>query len=174
MITDTGVNIRPNASAKKAIIINAVNVMKLLGYQNPRVAVLSAYNGINTMLDSFSDARELQAEMSTGYLDDMELVEAVSLAELILRRDAYHKENNRIDVNRLPHVLIVPHLDAGNIFSKLDFMLDVTRRSFVYTARGPVIIPSRSDTHEYTIGEVAMGVVVSRLLAEKQGERFSK
>ncbi len=158
-ITDTGVNINPDSKTKKSIILNAARTMALFGYQKPRVAILSAYNGINAMLGSFTDARGLQVEMAEGYSDEIELLEETSIAEMLLGEGS-----GGMNLNRLPHVLLVPHLDAGNIFSKLDFMIDVTRRSFVMSSKGPVIIPSRSDTHEFTTGELAMGVVVSRLL----------
>jgi phosphotransacetylase len=60
----------------------------------------------------------------------------------------------------MPHILLVPCLDTGNIICKLDFFLDVTRCSLVATSRGPVCIPARSDTSDNIVEQLAMCVVV--------------
>ena len=62
---------------------------------------------------------------------------------------------------KLPEILLVPNLDTGNILVKLDFFLDVNRRSLVSTSKGPVIIPSRSDYSDSISGELALGVVAA-------------
>jgi phosphate butyryltransferase len=157
-ITDTGVSIKPDAATKKNIIHDAVFLMKLLGYKKPKVLMLSSYTGLTSMLDSFQDAEKLKKELGRDKALGAELLDATSLADVLC--DEYGKKN----LKNMPHVVLVPHLDAGNILSKLDFMMDVTRRSFVLTTKGPVIVPSRSDTHKAVIGEIALGVVFARLL----------
>ena len=57
-------------------------------------------------------------------------------------------------------------LKAGASGDIRPIILDVTRRSLVMTSRGPVIIPSRSDTHQTIVGEIALGVVVAQRLQE--------
>lgn len=166
-ITDTGVSIRPEYATKKNIIRDAVALMHILGYQRPNVAVLSAYNGFTDMPDSFVDAGTLQQEAACGNFGECELLHETSLADILLPTKGFLNTFDETDLEKTPHVLVVPHLDAGNILSKLDFILDVTRRSLVMTSRGPVIIPSRSDTHSVIVGEVALGVVVAKLLQER-------
>jgi phosphotransacetylase len=85
--------------------------------------------------------------------------------EILAETSLWEMRGNR-DLGRTPHVFVVPHLDAGNILSKLDFILNVTRRSIVMTSKGPVIIPSRSDLHPTIVGEVALGAVVAHLRKE--------
>ena len=164
-ITDTGVSIRPDYETKKHIVKDAVALMHILGYHRPQVAVLSAYNGITDMPDSFTDALKLQDEALDGCFGECDVIAETSLADILAgRRKECFFDFDQIDLEKTPHVLLTPHLDAGNILSKLDFILDVTRRSLVMTSMGPVIIPSRSDTHNLIVGEVALGVVVARLL----------
>ena len=166
-ITDTGVSICPDYATKKNIIRDAVALMHILGYQKPEVAVLSAHNGFTDMPDSFVDAEKLQQEAACGNLGECELLHETSLAEILMPEKGFLNAFDETDLEKTPHVLVAPHLDAGNILSKLDFILDVTRRSLVMTSKGPVIIPSRSDTHSVIVGEVALGVVVAKLLQER-------
>jgi phosphate butyryltransferase len=166
-ITDTGVSIRPDYETKKHILSDAVALMHLLGYHRPQVAVLSAYNGFTDMTDSFVDAGKLQKEALGGSFGACDVIRQTSLADILAGEKECFYEFDQADLEKTPHVLVTPHLDAGNILSKLDFILDVTRRSLVMTSMGPVIIPSRSDTHNLVVGEVALGVVVARLLGEK-------
>ena len=165
-ITDTGVSIRPEYATKKNIIQDAVALMHILGYPRPGVAVLSAYNGFTDMPDSFIDAGEIRKDAASGNLGECDLLMGTSLADIFMPPGGFLNAFDDIDLEKTPHILVAPHLDAGNILSKLDFILDVTRRSLVMTSKGPVIIPSRSDTHSVILGEIALGVVVARLLQE--------
>lgn len=165
-ITDTGVSIHPDYETKRRIIKDAVDLMHILGYHRPKVAVLSAYNGFTDVLDSFIDAKRLQDEALGGNFGECDLLPETSLTDILAGGKGAFFEFDPAALEKTPHVLVVPHLDAGNILSKLDFILDVTRRSLVMTSKGPVIIPSRSDTHKVIVGEVALGVVVAGLLWE--------
>lgn len=167
-ITDTGVSIAPSYETKKNIITDAVRLMNLFGYEKPRVLILSAYTGLTRMLDSYSEARTLQEEAAQGNFGNCEIVEETSLAGIFVDKGSRLDDLEKLDLGSIPHVIVVPHLDAGNILSKLDFVLNITRRSVVLTSHGPVIIPSRSDTHDLIVGEIALGVVIAHLLKGTQ------
>ncbi|MGC9323407.1 MAG: phosphate acyltransferase [Desulfomonilia bacterium] len=165
-ITDTGVSIAPGYETKRTILADAVNLMRLLGYELPKVLVLSA-TGIREGRDGLSgDRSSLKADAEHGDFGPCEVLEATSLWDLSLPRESLAPAMKDASPVPAPHVFLVPHLDAGNILSKLDFILDVIRRSLVMTSRGPVIIPSRSDTHQTIVGEIALGVVVAQRLQE--------
>ena len=68
---------------------------------------------------------------------------------------------------KMPHIILVPRLDTGNIMCKLDFFLDVTRFSIAVTSRGAVCIPSRADFSDSIVMELAMGVVVADRLEKE-------
>ena len=160
--TDTGLNIKPNASVKEEIIKNAVFVFHLMGYTRPRIAVLSGQRGIGGTLDSYKDYEILKKSADAGVFGKCELVSETSLMEL------FHGEKSNAGGrgDRIPHILLVPCLDTGNILCKLDFFLDVTRSSLVATSRGPVCIPSRSDFSDNIVQQLAMCVV----LADEMGK----
>jgi len=163
-ITDTGVSIAPGYETKKRILAESVFLMRLLGYPAPRVMILSASGTWQDGAGKSGDRSMLKADADRGDFGPCEVLEAASLWELYPSQEFMDISGSDRSLPFLPHVFMVPHLDAGNILSKLDFILDVTRRSLVMTSRGPVIIPSRSDTHQAIVGEVALGVVVARRL----------
>jgi phosphate butyryltransferase len=164
--TDTGVNIHPDHKAKAAVINNAVFLFHILGYPRPRISVLSGQREFGGTLPSYEDGKLLKEMAAAGEFGECEIVEATSFADFFLHRGGQLKSYQDIDLSNLPEILLVPSLDTGNILCKLDFFLDVHRRSLVMTSKGPALIPSRSDFCDSIMGEIAMGVVVADRLKE--------
>lgn len=165
VFTDTGVNIKPDARAKAEIIKNAAFVYHLMGVPRPRVAVLSGHREVGGDLASYRDYRFLRKAAASGELGECEIVDATSFTEIFRgsrRPGAPAGETPR----EMPHILVVPCLDTGNVICKLDFFLDVTRSSLVATSRGPVCIPARSDFSDNIVQQLAMCVV----LADRMGK----
>ena len=161
IFTDTGVNINPNFRAKVNIIRNAVHFSNLLGYTKPRIGIISGERGIGESMESWRDAMRLREVAMSGDLGICEIVEATSFIKMFLGERKTLENYEDIDMTKLPEILLVPNLDTGNILVKLDFFLDVKRRSLVSTSKGPVIIPSRSDHSDSISGELALGVVAA-------------
>ncbi|HQB31499.1 MAG TPA: phosphate acyltransferase [Syntrophales bacterium] len=166
-LTDTGVNIRPDFPAKVKILRNAVFLFHLLGYEKPRIAVLSAPLTGSDSSGSLKDWERLRAACSEGALGACEVIEGTTFSGMFLRRTPPLGDPEEIHPGEIPEILLVPNLDTGNILVKLDFFLDVKRRSLVITSRGPVIIPSRSDFRDAIEGELALGLVVAESLEER-------
>jgi phosphate butyryltransferase len=162
-ITDTGVSIRPDLDTKREIISDAVSLMHLFGYDRPKILVLSAGSVMDAVPKSLQDARTLREDATKGMFGTCEVLPETDLWKVMPPDRGTGEMSGRADRGNTPHIFVVPHLDAGNILSKLDFILDVTRRSIVMTSKGPVIIPSRSDVHLTIVGEVALGAVVAHL-----------
>jgi phosphate butyryltransferase len=158
--TDTGVNIKPDVQTKAEIIKNALFVYRLLGYPKPRIAVLSGQREIGGTLASYHDFELLRQAAAAGDFGECEIVDATSFTEIFLGGRGHPLDYGSMNVEKMPHILLVPCLDTGNIICKLDFFLDVTRCSLVATSRGPVCIPARSDTSDNIVEQLAMCVVV--------------
>jgi phosphate butyryltransferase len=165
-ITDTGVSIRPDLETKREIIEDAVSLMHLFGYERPKILVLSAGSHPDGTPRSLREAQILREDAAGGMFGDCDILPETSLWGLT----SSCRRTGGMDLGQTPHIFVVPHLDAGNILSKLDFILNVTRRSIVMTSKGPVIIPSRSDLHPTIVGEVALGAVVAHLHKEAAPE----
>jgi phosphate butyryltransferase len=158
--TDTGVSIKPDMKTKAEIIKNALFVYRLMGYPKPRIAVLSGQREIGGTLSSYRDFELLRQAAATGDFGECEIVDGTSFTELFLGGRGRVPDCRGVNRENIPHILLVPCLDTGNIICKLDFFLDVTRCSLVATSRGPVCIPARSDTSDNIVEQLAMCVVV--------------
>lgn len=165
--TDTGVNIRPDFSAKVKILKNAVFIFHLLGYETPRIAVLSAPRIKEPLADALEDYGRLREACRKGGLGKCEIIQGTRFSEFLLSHQDTVSHGEKVHFENFPEIVLVPHLDTGNILVKLDFFLDVKRRSLVITTKGPVIIPSRSDFRESILGELALGMVVAQALKER-------
>jgi len=159
--TDTGVSIKPDFKTKAEILKNALFVYHLLGYSKPQIAVLSGQREIGGTLDSYRDFELLRRAALAGDFGDCEIVDATSFTEIFLGSRGHPVSDGGMNMERMPHILLVPCLDTGNIICKLDFFLDVTRCSLVATSRGPVCIPARSDSSDNIVEQLAMCVVVA-------------
>lgn len=164
--TDTGVNIHPDYKAKAAVIKNAVFLFHVLGYTKPRISILSGQRAMGATLDSYKDGELLKKAAAQGEFGECEVVDATSFHDFILGPGGRLTNYDNLDLSNIPEILLVPSLDTGNILCKLDFFLDVHRRSLVMTSKGPALIPSRSDFSDSIVGEIAMGVVVADRLQE--------
>ncbi len=165
--TDTGVNIKPGVKAKAEVIKNAVFVYHLMGYQRPRIAVLSGQREVGGSLDSYKDYEILKESADSGEFGECECVPATSFTEIFHRGRNSRECSTDIKGDVVPHILVVPCLDTGNILCKLDFFLDVTRSSLVATSRGPVCIPARSDFSDNIVQQLAMCVVLADQMAKE-------
>lgn len=159
--TDTGTNIRPNLKAKREILRNAVFVYHLLGYPRPKIAVLSGRRETGGMLASYEDYEALREAAEAGDFGSCEITAATSFTDIFLGGRDRRVEYSRLSGDGMPHILLVPCLDTGNILCKLDFFLNVTRSSLVATSRGPVCIPARSDFSDNIVQQIAMSVVLA-------------
>jgi len=159
--TDTGVNIQPDVEAKAEIIKNAVFVYHLMGYPKPKIAVLSGRREVGGKLASYRDYKTLKKAAAAGDFGSCEVIDATSFTEIFLGDRNRMIDYSRIRGEEMPHILLVPCLDTGNVICKLDFFLDVTRSSLVATSRGPVCIPARSDFSDNIVQQLAMCVVLA-------------
>ena len=145
VITDTAVNINPDWEMKLEALKSAIFFLNVLGHEDPRILILSASREIEEDIKSKRDAElirnELHADITIGSL---------------------------IDCEGLPDIMLVPNLDSGNILSKLDFFLNVTRCTTMLTSCGPVTAPSRSDNAPHIVDEIALGIVVAQRLKDME------
>jgi len=165
--TDTGVSIMPDYRTKVNILKNAVFLYHLLGYEKPRIVAISGQRKFGGTLDSYRDYKLLMKAAEAGEFGECEVIHATSFAEIFLGPRGRLRDYRDIDIEKMPHIILVPRLDTGNILCKLDFFLDVTRCSVAVTSRGAVCIPSRSDFSDSIVTELAMGVVVADRLEKE-------
>jgi phosphotransacetylase len=146
LITDAAINILPTLEDKCDIVQNAIDLVRALGIEQPKVAILSAVETVNPKIPSTIEAAALckmaERRQITGGLLDGPLALDNAISEEAARIKG-------IDSPVAGHadILVVPDLEAGNMLAKnLSFLANADAAGLVLGARVPIILTSRADS----------------------------
>ncbi|HZK62377.1 MAG TPA: bifunctional enoyl-CoA hydratase/phosphate acetyltransferase [Anaerovoracaceae bacterium] len=146
--TDGGMIMYPDLEQKKKIIENAVGVLYLLGYENPKIAVLAAVEKINPKMPESIDAGRLKEMNQSGKITGC-VVEGPISYDLAVCKTSAEIKGYESPVAGDADVLIVPNITAGNILGKcLTFTAGAKMAGFIVGAKVPIILTSRGSTTE--------------------------
>ena len=165
-MTDPGVTMAPDFQEKIEIIQNAVDIFSHLGYDTPRIGILTAGRGLNTNLDSVTDAIKIRDTLSRGELTGCTIEDGLCLSDFFLGKDGFLESHEVIDLSLIPDILLVHNLEIANMFSKIDtlplnYFSGWARHGILMSGGIPVTIPSRSDRHDTIITAIALGVCIA-------------
>ena len=154
LLTDTGANISPGEKEKRAILNNALQIMPLLGYTCPEVMELVSDSA--NLKDKHKHFKLAKTPVIKDSQGSYKQLEAQVLKKVLLGEDG-----NSINLNSLPHIILMPDLNTGNVIAKLDFFIkEIVRVSCSYTSMGPVLLPSRADVAKGIMREFIFGVAL--------------
>ena len=166
VITDAAVNIFPTLVDKVHIVQNAIDLLRALGRESPKVAILSAMETVNPQVPSTIEAAALckmaeRGQITGGILDGpLALDNAIDLG-------AARIKNIVSPVAGQADILVVPDLEAGNMLAKsLSFMADADAAGIVLGARVPIILTSRADSVETRLASCAVAALVAKARRE--------
>ena len=166
VITDAAINIFPTLEDKVHIVQNAIDLVRALGLDQPKVAILSAMETVNPKVPSTVEAGALckmadRKQITGGILDGpLALDNAIDLAAARIKQ---------IDspVAGRADILIVPDLEAGNMLAKsLSFLADADAAGIVLGARVPIILTSRADSVMTRLASCAVAALVAQARRE--------
>jgi phosphate acetyltransferase len=161
IITDAAINIFPTLDDKRDICQNAIDLARILGCPEPRVAVLSAVETITAKIPSTLEAAALSKMADrgqiTGGLVDGPLAFDNAVSEL-----AAQEKHIVSRVAGKANILLVPDLEAGNMLAKqLTFMSGADAAGIVLGARIPIILTSRADNLRTRLASSAVAVLIA-------------
>lgn len=145
LITDSGVNIAPDAAIKCEILRNAVRFAHATGISKPRVAIISATEEPSSKMPSSVDAREV---MEFAQAEKLNCVAFGPIAlDCALSKEAAVHKGLETEVAGNADIILVPNIETGNALSKLIVHgMGGVASGFVAGARIPLIVPSRADS----------------------------
>lgn len=158
-MTDGAMNIAPDLGQKVQIIQNAVDAALAVGLTQPKVAVLAAVELVNpdmpaaleaALLAKMADRRQIKGAVVDGPLA---LDNAVSL---------HSAEVKGIDspVAGKADILVVPDIEAGNVLYKsIVYFAKARVGGVIAGAKAPVVLTSRSDSHQAKLDSIAFSAV---------------
>ncbi|MFO8145376.1 MAG: bifunctional enoyl-CoA hydratase/phosphate acetyltransferase [Candidatus Syntrophosphaera sp.] len=158
LMSDGGINLAPELKEKVAIVRNAVKVAHAMGNPNPKVALLAAVEKVNPKMQATVDAalisRMNERKQITGCV-----VEGPLAFDNAVDAGAARIKGIVSPVAGVADILIVPNIEAGNIFGKmLTYYCGYRIAHVVVGTRAPILIPSRADRGELKMLCMAMAL----------------
>ncbi len=156
IVTDAAINIQPTLDHKRDICQNAVDLLRTLGVDKPRVAVLAAVETVNAKMPATLDAAALTVMAARGQIAGA-LVDGPLAFDNAISIAAARIKGIVSDVAGEADILLVPDLEAGNMLAKqLIYFAGATAAGIVLGARVPIVLTSRSDPLSARIASAAL------------------
>jgi phosphate acetyltransferase len=156
VITDAAVNIAPDLKTKVDITQNAIDLVRALGQNDVRVAILSAMESVNPDVPSTLEAAALCKMADRGQITGAQLDGPLALDNAISPEAAAIKKISSPVAGRA-NVLVVPDLEAGNMLAKsLSFLAGADAAGIVLGAKVPIILTSRADEETARLASCAV------------------
>jgi phosphate butyryltransferase len=156
LVSDGGVNINPSIKQKLEIIRNAVVVAHRLGMKSPKVALLSGSEKVHPDFQSTIDAVALVKMCQDGAVQGCVVDGPFALDNAIDMASARMK-GIESPVAGSADILIMPNLEAGNIFCKcLQYYAGMMLIHVGMGAKVPILIDSRTAKAQEKLHSIAL------------------
>jgi phosphate butyryltransferase len=156
IVTDAAMNIAPDLMTKKQIIENAVGVAKGIGMDLPKVAVIAAVEVVNPDMQPTLDAAVLSKMNDRGQIKGCIVDGPFAIDNAISEEAAEHK-GIKSPVAGKADIILVPNIETGNVMYKtLTYTSNAKNGGILAGAAAPVILTSRSDSHESKMYSIAL------------------
>jgi phosphate butyryltransferase len=159
--TDTGINVAPDLQQKKDILANAIDALRAIGIDRPKIAILTANELVNPKMPATVDAKALSDLYAADATFEGIVEGPISMDVALSREAALHKGiPSRIagDVD----LFVFPNIEAGNLMSKaLIHFANFKFAGIVLGAAQPVTLVSRADDAECKLNSLALACLVA-------------
>jgi len=160
LVTDGGMNIKPDISQKVDILNNAVDVAKKLKIENPKVSCLAAVELVNPDMQETVDAAGLVKMVERGDIADV-IIDGPIAFDVAIDLQAARMKGIISPVAGDTDIFLVPDIAAGNIFVKsLIYLADAKVGGAVVGAGAPIVLLSRSDSAQTKLYSMALGAMI--------------
>ncbi|XPV77829.1 MAG: bifunctional enoyl-CoA hydratase/phosphate acetyltransferase [Desulfovibrio sp.] len=162
LLTDAGVNIKPNLQRKADIIKNSLEVARALKIARPKVAVLAATEKVNyPAMPATLDADMLSRMADNGDFGDAAVCGPLAL-DLAISEDSARRKNVQHEVAGKADVLVPPDIESANILYKaVGAFFGLPLASVVVGSSVPVVVPSRADSKESRFYSLALAAYLT-------------
>jgi len=159
LMTDGGIVRYPNVQEKVSLINNAVYVAHRLENPCPNVALLCAIEVVNPTMPPTVEAAEITKMYKEGQITGCVVDGPLALDVAVSEHAAKIK---KIDspVAGNADILIMPYIEAGNIFGKaMTYYAHLRVAHVIMGAKVPILITSRADDAWTKLHSVALGII---------------
>jgi len=163
-MSDGGIVIEPDLEQKVEIVRNAISVAHALGVRQPRVAILSSIEIVNTRMRSAVDAAIIAKMADRGQIKGA-IVDGPFAFDNAISPEAAKQKGVRSPVAGNADILIVGHADVGNVLYKtLTYFVGKRCKTAGVIVGGmvPMVVVSRADTYEARLNSIAVACILSQ------------
>lgn len=165
-LIDAALNPLPNLEMKQEFIEMSVSVLKMMGIQKPKVAVLSAAEKVNTKMASSVEAEELARRNREGIIRDC-IVEGPLSFDLAMSKEAVAVKGYQGKIEGDADLIVVPSLEAGNmLYKSLILYTEMETAAIMLGTKAPVVFSSRADSASTKKNTIATAIYLAE--AKKQ------
>jgi phosphate butyryltransferase len=157
-VTDSGLNPYPDLAQKTEILRQGIRFLHRLGFERPRVAILSSSELLDARNPASRDALALTAA-AAGDAFGSAVVDGPLALDLAISASAAAIKGVRSPVAGCADLLIVPDVVAGNILGKaLLHLVRAPGAGLVLGASAPVVMLSRADDAATKLRSLALAI----------------
>ena len=162
VLTDGGMLLHPTLEQKAQIIENAVDSLRNMGYENPKVAALCAAEKLNQKAPESVDAAALKEMNEKGELKDC-VVEGPISYDIALSKEIADFKGFESPVAGDADVLLVPDMAAGNFIGKAWVIQGGGRMTgLVVGAKAPIVLTSRGSGADEKFYSIVFAAAASK------------
>ena len=149
MLSDAAMNIAPDLSTKIVITENAISTALNLGYEKPKIAIISAVEKVNPDgIPSTVDAAIISKMNERNQIKNC-IIDGPLALDNALSVQSCKVKNLNSAVGGDADILIVPNIETGNACYKLLTLLGNAKvAGIIVGAAAPIVLTSRADSEE--------------------------
>jgi len=162
ILTDPGLNIAPDVIRKVELIGNAVELARILGMENPKVAMLAAVEKAQLLtMPATRDAIILQRMNERGEIKNC-LVEGPISLDIAISRRAAEIKGYKGKIQGDADILVAPAIESANVLYKaITTLQEQPIAAVVFGAKIPCIVVSRAESPESKLYTIALSLLIA-------------
>jgi phosphate acetyltransferase/phosphate butyryltransferase len=159
-LSDCVVNIAPDLATKRDIVANALDLLRRLGNDSPKVGIVAAAEKVNPAIQATLDARALVELAAAGEWSGA-VVEGPFGFDNAISAEAARVKNMVSRVAGDADLLVMPDVTAGNmLYKSFTYIGGGDCAGLVLGARVPIVLTSRADSLRARLASVALAAIV--------------
>lgn len=156
LLTDGGMNIKPDLTQKSQILDNAIQFAWSIGLIKPKTAVLASVETINAQMQDTLDAAALTLMGKRGQFSKEAIVDGPLAFDNAYSKDAACQKGIVSDVAGEADIFMVPEITTGNVLYKaFTYVGGLKTAGLIFGARCPIVLTSRADSAESKLNTIA-------------------
>jgi len=160
-MSDGGMNPKLDLKTRIDIINNGIWLMKNLGIEKPKIALVAASETVHPDMPETVDATKIVEMNKSGEIKDA-IIEGPFGFDVAVSKEAADHKKIKSEIAGDVDFILMPNISAGNIWAKgLFYFAGAKGAGIVVGAQKPVVMLSRADDAETKLNSICLGVAVS-------------